>query len=272
MKVYKIIRDLVFLLLLVWILWCAIYIAKMVDIIDSNVIHVNRKIPRPEENKESNKYPVDTVENRIKACEENVGFYLNFGNWEFTWEDEEETGASFFRNGHVVYEKWWEKWEADVECFIDMVDGSVNVEFKNHFGLWPVDGEYPSSYVKTSLTFDDLNDIDETLFPLSYDYEIWDMENGETLIESGHYDYPEDKKNWYVLIPEQSTMVGREVESSGIEDWMIYTMTNIILKDWKVLSALYVNDPETLFTRAITVEDDGKVTYYRNFLYNADVE
>ena len=35
-------------------------------------------------------------------------------------------------NGHVVYEKWWEKWEADVECLIDMVDGSVNVEFTNH--------------------------------------------------------------------------------------------------------------------------------------------
>ena len=45
-----------------------------------------------------------------------------------TWE----AGASFVRNGHVVYEKWWEKWETDVECLIDMVDGSVNVEFTNH--------------------------------------------------------------------------------------------------------------------------------------------
>jgi hypothetical protein len=74
---------------------------------------------------------VATEEWRLAQCEESAGFYLNFGSWEFTWEDE-EAGASFVRNGHVVYEKWWEKWETDVECLIDMVDGSVNVEFTNH--------------------------------------------------------------------------------------------------------------------------------------------
>ena len=79
---------------------------------------------------------VDTEEKRIDACEDRAGFYLNFGSWEFTWEDEEETWASFYRNGHVVYEKWLEYWEADVSCFIDMVDWEVTVEFTNHH---PVD-------------------------------------------------------------------------------------------------------------------------------------
>lgn len=85
------------------------------------------------------KESVNTEEKRIVACEESAGFYLNFGSWEFTWEDEEDAGASFVRNGHVVYEKWWEKWEADVECFIDMVDGFVNVEFSNHQSLWTIE-------------------------------------------------------------------------------------------------------------------------------------
>ena len=267
MKVYKFVRDFIFLLLLTAIFWCAIYIAKMVDIIDSNVVHVNRKIPRPEEN-QANKYPVDTPENRIKACEENAGFYLNFGEWEFTWEDEEEAGASFVRNGHVVYEKWGEKWEADIECLVDMVDGSVNVEFKNHV---PVDDEYPAEYVKTSLTNDDIDHIEEILPPLSYDYEIWNMED-ETLISSGHYDYPAGVENWYVFIPEHATMASREIVSSGIEDGMIYTLTNVTLQDDTVVSVLYIHDPETLFVRAITVENGHQVTYYRNFLYNADVE
>ena len=75
---------------------------------------------------------VATEEWRLAQCEESVGFYLNFGSWKFTWKDEEESGASFVRNGHVIYEKWLEKWEADVQCFIDMVDWSINVEFTNH--------------------------------------------------------------------------------------------------------------------------------------------
>jgi putative hemolysin len=84
-------------------------------------------------------FDLETEDGRLVACEERAWFYLNFGDGTFTWEDEDEGGASFVRNGHVVYEKWWEKWETDVECLIDMVDGSVNVEFSNQNSLWPID-------------------------------------------------------------------------------------------------------------------------------------
>ena len=77
-------------------------------------------------------FDLETEEGRITACEERAGYYLNFNEWTFTWEDESEGWASFVRNGHVAYLKWWENAEDDVECVIDMVDKSVNVEFSNH--------------------------------------------------------------------------------------------------------------------------------------------
>lgn len=77
-------------------------------------------------------FDLQTEEGRQAACEERVGYYLNYNEWEFTWEDESEGWASFIRNGHVAYLKWWENAEDDVECVIDMVDKSVNVEFSNH--------------------------------------------------------------------------------------------------------------------------------------------
>lgn len=67
-------------------------------------------------------------------------------------------------------------------------------------------------------------------------------------------------------------MASREVNNSSIEDGMIYTLTDITLQDDTVVSALYIHDPETLFVRAVTVENGNQITYYRNFLYNADVE
>ncbi|MBQ9554563.1 hypothetical protein IJU97_06615 [bacterium] len=66
-------------------------------------------------------------------------------------------------------------------------------------------------------------------------------------------------------------MISREVLSSSIEDHMIYTLTNLTQEDGKVISVLYINDPETLFCRAISVETDEKVTLYNNFIYNADI-
>lgn len=77
-------------------------------------------------------FDLNTPEGRIVACEERAGYYLNFNEWTFTWEDESEAGASFVRNGHVAYLKRWENAEDDVECFIDMVDRTVSVEFSNH--------------------------------------------------------------------------------------------------------------------------------------------
>ena len=77
-------------------------------------------------------FDLETPEGRQAACEERVGYYLNYNEWEFTWEDESEGWASFVRNGHVAYLKRWENAEDDVECVVDMVDKSVSVEFSNH--------------------------------------------------------------------------------------------------------------------------------------------
>lgn len=81
-------------------------------------------------------FDLETEEGRISACEERAGYYLNFNSWTFTWEDESEGWASFVRNGHVAYLKWWENAEDDVECIIDMVDKSVTVDFSNHLYNW----------------------------------------------------------------------------------------------------------------------------------------
>ena len=81
-------------------------------------------------------FDLETEEWRIAACEEMAGFYLNFNEWTFAWEEESEGWASFIRNGHVAYLKWWENAEDDVECVIDMVDKSVNVDFSNHIYNW----------------------------------------------------------------------------------------------------------------------------------------
>ena len=81
-------------------------------------------------------FDLQSEEGRMAACEERAGYYLNFNEWTFTWEDESEGWASFVRNGHVAYLKRWENAEDDVECVVDMVDWSVNVEFSNHMYNW----------------------------------------------------------------------------------------------------------------------------------------
>lgn len=74
--------------------------------------------------------------NRIAVCEEKSRSLLNTENVVFEWQEESEWWASFIRNWKAIYTKT--DWTAseDVECFIDMVDGSVNVEFSNHVFEW----------------------------------------------------------------------------------------------------------------------------------------
>ena len=58
MKVYSIIRDVIFFILWLAILWVGIYTAKMTDVIDSNLIYVNRKVPPIDKwQKPDQKYP-----------------------------------------------------------------------------------------------------------------------------------------------------------------------------------------------------------------------
>jgi hypothetical protein len=67
-------------------------------------------------------------------------------------------------------------------------------------------------------------------------------------------------------------MADREVTSSGIEDDMIYTLTKLTLQDGTERIVLYVNEPDTLFCRAISVANGNLYTLYSNFVYSADIE
>ena len=72
---------------------------------------------------------------RLMACQDRVGFYLNFGTWSFIWNDEVESWNLCLRNWSVEYEKWWEKWVADIDCSINMDQWTVEVKFSNQAPL-----------------------------------------------------------------------------------------------------------------------------------------
>jgi len=125
-------------------------------------------------------------------------------------------------------------------------------------------------WVATSLTAEDLSRIEETMPPVYYTYETYDM-TAQAIVSSGNYEVVDGEEAVF-MIPEYATMANREVTSSGIEDDMIYTMTKITLQDGTVLDVLYVNEPDTLFCRAISVENGNQTTLYSNFVYDADIE
>jgi len=131
-------------------------------------------------------------------------------------------------------------------------------------------GEAHPEWTKTSLSVDDLKHIEETLPPLSYVYETYDMQS-QSIVNSGSYQVAE-WENPVFSIPEYDHMVNREVTNSGIEDDMIYTLTDITLDDGNKLQVLYVNEPDTLFCRAISIQNGDLNTLYSNFVYSADVE
>ena len=123
-----------------------------------------------------------------------------------------------------------------------------------------INSESDSDYTKTSLTVEDLDQIDATLFPLSYKYETYRWEDEDTS-DSGDYTYPEDVDH-SLLLPIHKDMESREIVSSGIEDWMIYTIVNATLKDGSIVSILYINDPVTLKYIAASVNGDTETTLY----------
>lgn len=152
------------------------------------------------------------------------------------------------------------------ECTLP--DGTVCDAWEYVYGNCPSE-ETPSTYVKTSLTVEDIEHIEEVLPPLSYTYKTINKAT-EEVVDEWTYTAPDSDEN-KLIIPEYETMVSREVTSSWIEDEMIYTLVNLTQEDGKVISVLYVNDPETLFTRAISVETDETSTLYSDFLYPYDL-
>ena len=131
---------------------------------------------------------------------------------------------------------------------------------------WDLDNEENdgTEYAKTSLTVEDLDHIDEVLFPVSYNYEVYKWED-ENTSDSWSHTYPSDVDH-SLLLPIHADVVSREVVSSNIEDGMIYTTVDATLEDGSVISILYINDPITLQYVAASVNTDVETTLY-SFVY-----
>ena len=136
---------------------------------------------------------------------------------------------------------------------VDNTDEIENVEDNNG-----------SMYTKESLTIDDLNYVDEVLFPVSYNYNVYKWED-ENTSDSWSYTYPENVDH-SLLLPIHEDIENREVTSSSIEDGMIYTMVDATLKDGSHTSILYINDPITLQYVAASVNSDTETILY-SFIY-----
>lgn len=108
-----------------------------------------------------------------------------------------------------------------------------------------------------SLTLDELDSLEESLFPVSYTYKTYKKEDG-SLVDEGEYIYPSDYR---VLLPTDEYFVDRQVSSSEIKNGMIYTMVDGKLWD-EVVSILYINDPETLRYSFVTVYWEKETTLY----------
>ena len=122
----------------------------------------------------------------------------------------------------------------------------------------------PASDMRTSLSLEDLEEIDRVLFPKSYTYEsyVW---TDESQSSNGEYYYPEDVDH-SLLLPVHAAMANREIVSSSIEDGMIYTMANVTLHDGSQASVLYINNPSTLEYIAASVTTENETTLY-SFAY-----
>ena len=141
------------------------------------------------------------------------------------------------------------------ECTLP--DGTKCEEWDYYEGRCPGNTEE----MRTSLTAEELEYAEENNFPKSYTYSIFDIENG-TPVDAWEFVYPEDFSHT-LLIPEHATMASRDVISSGIQDGMIYTITNVTLQDGTQLSVLYINNPKTLNFVAASVENGNISTNYQ---------
>jgi len=117
--------------------------------------------------------------------------------------------------------------------------------------------EDAGQYFRTSLTNEELDEIDSILFPSWYVYERYVWDGGENT--SGEYSYAEGE---HVLLPIIASRVSREVQSSELQDGMIYTTALVTLEDGSKYSVLYVNNPETLEYIAASVSTDVSTTLY----------
>ena len=138
----------------------------------------------------------------------------------------------------------------------------VNVEDvdSENTNIEDVDNEDGDGVLKSSLTINDLDEIDLILFPKGYSYEVYWPEDLEP-VDEWEYVYPDDIDH-SLLLPIHATMAKREVISSTLDSWMIYTVTSVTLQDWTLVSVVYFNDPVTLQYIAASVNNATETTLY----------
>lgn len=176
----------------------------------------------------------------------------------------------------------------EAKVFCEENKGSINVEDDGTFCMfndgtyceataykngdcWPGDIYYEwedekyvlPEWAKTSLTNEELEEVIDSHFPKGYEYQAFNY-NENKIVDEWTYTYPEDISHT-LLIPEHATMASREIKSSAIEDWMIYTFADVTLQDWTVIGVLYINHPVSLDFVASTTLNGNTTTNYQFF-------
>ena len=109
-----------------------------------------------------------------------------------------------------------------------------------------------------SFTMDELNTLEESLFPVSYAYTTYKNED-LSVSDSWEYIYlPDDE----YLLPIDKFVVSKEVSSSEVKDGMIYSMVDVTLDGGDMVSILYINDPQTLKYSFATLYTEKETTQY----------
>lgn len=117
---------------------------------------------------------------------------------------------------------------------------------------------FDETYWNLSFTMDELKDLEERLFPVSYSYTTYQKEDWSVVV-SGVYVYlPDDK----YLLPVEGYVVEEELSSSEVVNDMVYSMVDAKLDNDNMVSILYINDPQTLKYAFATVYGDDETTLY----------
>lgn len=113
-------------------------------------------------------------------------------------------------------------------------------------------------YEGLSFTLDELDSLEERLFPVSYSYTTYKKEDW-SISEFGDYAYQPDDE---YLLPIEEELVERELSSSEVKNGMVYSMVDAKLKSGDSVSILYINNPETMKYSFATVYGGEQTTLY----------
>lgn len=135
-----------------------------------------------------------------------------------------------------------------------LLSGCGNKEVETPNENVPVD----NSYENVSLTLDELDSLEESLFPVAYTYTTYQKEDW-SISDSWEYTYlPDDK----YLIPIEEELASRELSTSEVKNGMVYSMVDAKLADDSMVSILYINEPGTLKYYFATVYGETETTLY----------